>query len=54
MHLDAAVAAQEDMRQMVEQLEIQQTDEAESIPTGDELASRSSGTCGAGRRDPIG
>ena len=39
MHLDAAVAAQEDMRQMVEQLEIQQTDESESIPTGEELAS---------------
>jgi predicted ATP-grasp superfamily ATP-dependent carboligase len=39
MHLDAAVAAQEDMRQMVEQLEVQQQGETESIPTGDELAS---------------
>ena len=39
MHLDAAVAAQEDMRQMVEQLEMQQQGETESIPTGDELAS---------------
>jgi PAC2 family len=39
IHLDAAVAAQEDMRQMVEQLEAQQQGEEESIPTGDELAS---------------
>jgi predicted ATP-grasp superfamily ATP-dependent carboligase len=39
MHLDGAVAAQEEMRQMVEQLEIQQAGEDETIPTGDELAS---------------
>ena len=39
MHLDAAVAAQEEMRQMVEQLEVQQSDEDEAIPSGDELAS---------------
>jgi hypothetical protein len=39
IRLDAAVAAQEDMRQMVEQLELQQRGEDETIPTGDELAS---------------
>ena len=38
-HLDAAVTAQDDMRQMVEQLEMQQQGEDEAIPSGDELAS---------------
>jgi predicted ATP-grasp superfamily ATP-dependent carboligase len=37
--LDAAVAAQSDTREMVEQLEAQQTDDEEPIPSGDELAS---------------
>ena len=39
VHLDAAVAAQEEMRQMVEQLEMQSSGEDEPIPSGDELAS---------------
>jgi Archaeal enzymes of ATP-grasp superfamily len=37
--LDAAVAAQSDTREMVEQLESQQTENDEPIPSGDELAS---------------
>ncbi len=37
--LDAAVAAQAETREMVEQLEAQQTDPDEAIPSGDELAS---------------
>jgi hypothetical protein len=39
VRLDSAVASQEDVQQMVEQLELQQSDEEESIPSGDELAS---------------
>ncbi len=39
LHLDTAVAAQEDVQQMVEQLELQQSDAEETIPSGDELAS---------------
>ncbi len=37
--LDAAVAAQDDTRAMVEQLESQEGDDDEAIPSGDELAS---------------
>ncbi len=37
--LDAAVAAQEDTRAMVEQLESQEGEDDEAIPSGDELAS---------------
>ncbi len=37
--LDAAVASQEDMRAMVEQLEAQRPESDEPIPSGDELAS---------------
>jgi predicted ATP-grasp superfamily ATP-dependent carboligase len=36
--LDAAVASQSETREMVEQLEAQQGDEDEPIPSGDELA----------------
>jgi hypothetical protein len=36
--LDAAVASQSETREMVEQLESQQGDEDEAIPSGDELA----------------
>jgi hypothetical protein len=37
--LDAAMAAQDETRQIVEQLEAQQADDEQTIPSGDELAS---------------
>ena len=52
--LDAAVAAQADTREMVEQLEAQQTDDDEAIPSGDELASEIERYLRGRRAEPAG